>query len=65
MRWQKPSGEIVEAHEFIQALKSESMIVDVSLSLIDQACKQINLWRSQGIWHEQQRIPFTLSLREL
>jgi EAL domain-containing protein (putative c-di-GMP-specific phosphodiesterase class I) len=33
--------------------------------LIDQACKQINLWRSQGIWHEQQRILFTLSLREL
>ena len=65
LRWQKPSGEIVEAHEFIQVLESGSMIVDISLSLIDQACKQINLWRSQGIWHEQQRILFTLSLREL
>lgn len=41
------------------------MIVDISLSLIDQACKQVNLWRSQGIWQDQQRIVFTLSLREL
>ena len=65
LRWQKPSGDIVEAHEFIQVLESVSMIVDISLSLIDQACKQINLWRSQGIWQDQQRIVFTLSLREL
>jgi diguanylate cyclase (GGDEF)-like protein len=65
LRWQKPSGDIVEAHEFIQVLESGSMIVDISLSLIDQACKQINLWRSQGIWQDQQRIVFTLSLREL
>lgn len=41
------------------------MIVDISLSLIDQACKQVNLWRSQGIWQDEQRIVFTLSLREL
>ena len=65
LRWQKPSGDIVEAHEFIQVLESGSMIVDISLSLIDQACKQVNLWRSQGIWQDQQRIVFTLSLREL
>ena len=65
LRWQKPSGDIVEAHEFIQVLESGSMIVDISLSLIDQACKQINVWRSQGIWQDQQRIVFTLSLREL
>jgi len=65
VRWQKPSGDIVEAHEFIQVLESGSMIVDISLSLIDQACKQVNLWRSQGIWQDQQRIVFTLSLREL
>ena len=65
LRWQKPCGDIVEAHEFIQVLESGSMIVDISLSLIDQACKQINLWRSQGIWQDQQRIIFTLSLREL
>lgn len=65
LRWQKPSGDIVEAHEFIQVLESGSMIVDISLSLIDQTCKQVNLWRSQGLWDEQQRIFFTLSLREL
>ena len=43
LRWQKPNGEIVEAHEFIQVLESGSMIVDISLSLIDQVCKQVNL----------------------
>ena len=35
LRWQKPNGEIVEAQEFIQVLESGSMIVDISLSLID------------------------------
>ncbi len=65
LRWQKPSGDIVEAHEFIQVLESGSIIVDISLSLINQTCKQVNLWRSQGLWQEQQRIFFTLSLREL
>ena len=65
LRWQKPNGEIVEAHEFIQVLESGSMIVDISLSLIDQVCKQVNLWRGQGLWQDQQRIYFTLSLREL
>ena len=29
LRWQKPNGEIVEAHEFIQLLESGSMIVDI------------------------------------
>jgi diguanylate cyclase (GGDEF)-like protein/PAS domain S-box-containing protein len=65
LRWQNPNGDIVEAHEFIQVLESGSMIVDISLSLIDQVCKQVNLWQSQGIWQEQQCIFFTLSLREL
>ncbi len=65
LRWQKPNGDIVEAHEFIQVLESGSMIVDISLSLIEQVCKQVNLWRGQRLWQDQQRIYFTLSLREL
>lgn len=65
LRWQKPNGDIVEAHEFIQALESGSMIVDISLSLIKQVCKQVNLWRGQRLWQDSQRIYFTLSLREL
>ena len=65
LRWQNPKGDIVEAHECIQVLESGSMIVDITLSLIKQVCKQVNLWRSQGIWQDQQRIFFTLSLREL
>lgn len=65
LRWQKPDGDVVEAHEFIQVLESGSMIVDISLSLIEQVCKQINLWQGQGLWQDSQRIYFTLSLREL
>ena len=65
LRWQKPNGEIVEAHEFIQVLESGSMIVDISLSLIEQVCKQVNLWRGQRLWQDSQRIYFTLSLRDL
>ena len=41
------------------------MIVEISLSLLDQCCRQLTLWRDQGLWRSDQKIYFTLSLREL
>ena len=65
LRWRNPDNELIAASEIIQVLESGSMIVDISLSLLEQVFRQVELWRNQDLWREEQQIYFTLSLREL
>lgn len=65
LRWRNPDNELIAASEIIQVLESGSMIVDISLSLLEQIFRQIELWKNQDLWREEQKIYFTLSLREL
>lgn len=65
LRWKNPDNELISASEIIQVLESSSMIVDISLSLLEQIFRQVELWRNQDLWREEQKIYFTLSLREL
>lgn len=64
LRWRNPDNELIAASEIIQVLESGSMIVDISLSLLEKIFRQIELWKNQDLWREQ-KIYFTLSLREL
>ena len=65
LRWRNPDNELIPASEIIPILESGSMIVDISLSLLKQIFRQIELWKNQDLWREEQQIYFTLSLREL
>jgi len=65
LRWRNPDNELISANEIISVLESGSMIVDISLSLLEQIFRQIELWKNQDLWREEQKIYFTLSLREL
>ena len=65
LRWKNPDNELVAASEIIALLESGSMIVDISLTLLEQIFRQVDLWRNQDLWRDDQRIYFTLSLREL
>ena len=65
LRWRNPDDELIAASEIIQVLESGSMIVDISLSLLEQIFRQIDLWKNQDLWRDEQKIYFTLSLREL
>lgn len=65
LRWKNPDNELIAAGEIITLLESGSMIVDITLTLLEQICNQIDLWRSQDLWRDDQHIYFTLSLREL
>jgi diguanylate cyclase (GGDEF)-like protein/PAS domain S-box-containing protein len=65
LRWKNPDNELISAKEIIPLLESGSMIVDISLSLLEQIFRQIELWKNQDLWREEQQIYFTLSLREL
>lgn len=65
LRWKNPDNELIPAGEIIEVLESGSMIVDISLSMLEQIFRQLELWRNQDLWREQQKIYFTLSLWEL
>ena len=65
LRWKNPDNELIPASEIIEVLESGSMIVDISLSMLEQIFRQVELWRNQDLWREQQKVYFTLSLREL
>ena len=65
LRWKNPDNELIAANEIIALLESGSMIVDISLTLLEQIFNQVDLWRRQDLWRENQQIYFTLSLREL
>ena len=65
LRWKNPNNELITASEIITLLESGSMIVDISIAVLEQICQQIDLWRGQGIWRDDQQVYFTLSLREM
>ena len=65
LRWKNPDNELIAASEIIALLESGSMIVDISLTLLEQIFHQVELWRTQDLWRQDQQIYFTLSLREL
>ena len=65
LRWKNPDNELIAANEIIALLESGSMIVDISLTLLEQIFNQVDLWRTQDLWREDQQIYYTLSLREL
>ena len=65
LRRKNPDNELIAANEIIGLLESGSMIVDISLTLLEQIFNKVDLWRRQDLWRENQQIYFTLSLREL
>jgi diguanylate cyclase (GGDEF)-like protein/PAS domain S-box-containing protein len=65
LRWKNPDNELIAASEIIALLESGSMIVDISLTLLENIFHQVEIWRTQDLWREDQQIYFTLSLREL
>ena len=65
LRWKNPDNELIAANEIIALLEYGSMIVDISLTLLENIFHQVEIWRTQDLWREDQQIYFTLSLREL
>ena len=55
LRWKNPDNELIAASEIIALLESGSMIVDISLTLLEQIFRQVDLWRTQDLWREISR----------
>ena len=59
IRWQNAMGQDVSPAEFVPILESLGMIVDVGAWVVDAACAQLAVWRTQG--HADVRMAVNLS----
>jgi len=48
LRWRRPEGDVVDAAEFIHALESSDLIIDVGRFVLMEACHQAKAWHDLG-----------------
>jgi diguanylate cyclase (GGDEF)-like protein len=53
LRWRKPNGTLVLPTDFIWALETSGLIVDVGEVVLDTACKQLRTWRDAGVAYDR------------
>ncbi|HEY5024673.1 MAG TPA: EAL domain-containing protein [Acidimicrobiales bacterium] len=49
LRWRRPSGVVVAPDEFIPALEDSGLIVEVGAFVLQEACRQTQLWHDAGL----------------
>jgi EAL domain-containing protein (putative c-di-GMP-specific phosphodiesterase class I) len=48
-RWRKPDGSLVPPADFIPVAEQTSLITDIDLGIMSQACRQIRQWDESGL----------------
>ncbi|MDO9581975.1 MAG: EAL domain-containing protein [Desulfomicrobium sp.] len=48
-RWRKPDGRLVSPADFIPVAEQTSLIMDIDLSILSQACQQTRIWDENGL----------------
>ena len=48
LRWQHPTGRIVQPNDFIPALEASGLIIPVGAWVLEEACKQGAAWHAAG-----------------
>ncbi len=48
-RWRKQDGTLVSPADFIPVAEQTSLIMDIDLSILSQACHQIRIWDENGL----------------
>lgn len=48
-RWRKPDGRLVSPADFIPVAEQTSLIMDIDLSILSQACQQTRTWDENGL----------------
>ncbi len=63
LRWQHPERGVVSPGEFVPMLEETGLIVPVGEWVLEEACRQVNLWRGAGL--PVPRVAVNLSARQL
>jgi diguanylate cyclase (GGDEF)-like protein len=48
-RWRKPDGRLISPADFIPVAEQTSLIMDIDLSILSQACHQTRTWDENGL----------------
>ena len=49
LRWKQPDGTMVSPAEFVPIAEESGLIVRIGEFVLDEACRQLNEWRANGI----------------
>lgn len=49
IRWRHPARGLVPPDDFIPLVEKTDLIVDIGLFALDAACRQLSIWRQQGL----------------
>jgi len=64
IRWQHPEKGLLSPVEFLDVLELSGQILEVGTWVIESALKQLGIWISKGLWHEEQKLCINISPRQ-
>lgn len=65
VRWRHPERGLISPALFIPLAEENGAVIELGRWVIEQTCRDIGLWRTQGLWREGWYASFNLSLRQL
>jgi diguanylate cyclase (GGDEF)-like protein len=64
LRWNHPERGYVSPGVFISVLESSGMIIEVGQWILEEACRSLLKWQSQGIWNDDMCLSINISPRQ-
>jgi EAL domain-containing protein (putative c-di-GMP-specific phosphodiesterase class I) len=64
LRWRHPERGLVSPVEFIPILETSGLILDVGQWVIEEACRQLQVWHEMGVWEEGMKLSINISPRQ-
>lgn len=65
VRWQSPQRGLVPPFEFIPVAEEIGMILPIGEQVLRDACKNIKVWKADGLMSEQSRVAVNISIHQL
>ena len=64
LRWNHPERGLISPAEFIPILETSGLIVGVGLWVMQEAIRQVKVWKEEGVWGPKMRLGINISPRQ-